>query len=381
MNRNAWKRKLLNRITGTLSAGLLAFSCVFLNVNAEPGGSITNTSSLGTVSITLTELDSSSKEFIDHQTVNPGQNLDLNAKITNNANAAWIRARAEFSSEKPMEGLDESMIIMSTDPNWIKRGDYYYYRKPLKTSQEVSFTKGLSIPETWTEAYANHVFKVIIRADAVQYDNFVPNFNSNDPWFGTVIEASINDKFIAKVDSSSIFRITYKGGTEEIVHNVDNFFRNFNTFMPGDHLADYLTCTNNYKYPVTMYMSAKNQIDTELAKKIYLEMYTDAGTLYKGSLYDAVFSNKELFYLKSGESKKLFFTLDVDSSVTNKYTAEELRKIVCNWVFSAKVHSPGKNPANTADPYEMTLTLTMFVGSVVLAIWMSLLLKDGKNEG
>ena len=160
---------------------------------------VTNYVNIGDINISLNEygLDDEGNEvpYEANQRVFPGQRVTEIVRVENRARDAWIRIKPELVSEIDMVGLDDSMIRLSSDM-WVKRGEYYYYMVPVKTGEEIDFMDQVTIPWEWTEEYSDELFKLIITADAVQSEHFTPNFYSEDPWFGTIIEQCVHDSYI-----------------------------------------------------------------------------------------------------------------------------------------------------------------------------------------
>lgn len=90
---------------------------------------VTNNVTLGDVSISLSEyeLDENGKEvpYQNDKQVLPGQTVDKIVRITNNANASWIRVKAEYTSEEGLDSLSDEELTLA-DGDWEKIGNYYY---------------------------------------------------------------------------------------------------------------------------------------------------------------------------------------------------------------------------------------------------------------
>ncbi|MFR3808776.1 MAG: hypothetical protein ACLTX3_07460 [Lachnospiraceae bacterium] len=77
--------------------------------------------------------------------------------------------------------------------------------------------------------YSDQKMELHFTADAVQIKNFTPDFDSDDPWFGTVIEKSITDEYIIPGEKHDLFSVSYEGGAEGLVKVGDDFFSNWET--------------------------------------------------------------------------------------------------------------------------------------------------------
>ena len=90
----------------------------------------------------------------------------------------WIRARLIFSNKRDsVEGLDESNI-KGISEKWIKKGDYYYYKKILGKSESADFFQEVSVPKKWNNEHALQKLGTKIRAEAIQAANFKPDFTA-----------------------------------------------------------------------------------------------------------------------------------------------------------------------------------------------------------
>lgn len=386
-----------NNVKRWLAAAVFTVcSCMqFAVVHAEgnkkgDGDTITNTSSLGTVSISLDEYSiKNGKEipFSNNQLVSPGTKVDLHARITNNANSVWLRARADYSTEDIISEIDDTSLIFDRS-KWIKCGNYYYYHKPVGTKESAIYLTGIQIPKEWTEQEAGKTFNLIVKCEAIQSANFTPDYSLNDPWHGEVIEASINDHFIAKESGADQFVITYIGGTDELFHNPENFFTNISTLMPGDHYSEGIKCSNDFNYPITLLFSGKSLEGTELASRITLRIDADGeGTIFSGTLADVI-NERKLFRLEPGESKQMYFFLDVDPTIKNRYTDENMRYLKVNWVFRTYIHMPEQDKSGsgwktgvlTGDPEQLRMYLYMLLGAGGVIILCAVMLINSREK-
>ena len=218
-----------------LSAG--TFASAYPVFAAQSEVSVENNVDIGNINISLEKhgLDEKGEktDFDDAQVVVPGQVVDELVDIFNLANDAWVRMKVTFD-DSTIDGnmLDDSLLNLGDD--WVKCGDYYYYTKPVKHGEAAEFLKSVSIPAEWTEALSEKDQKINFTADAVQEKNFTPNFKSDDPWFGTVIEQSVTDAYTVPVTSNNPFSVAYEGGAAGLVKVGDDFFSNWGTLMPGD---------------------------------------------------------------------------------------------------------------------------------------------------
>ena len=102
----------------------------------------------GKVDIELEErmmADGEEKPWIMEEQVLPGQTLSRIARIRNQAADCYVRALITFSDGTGVEeGLtDQNLLGMSGD--WIKKGSYFYYQKPLEENASVEIFTGIQV--------------------------------------------------------------------------------------------------------------------------------------------------------------------------------------------------------------------------------------------
>ena len=293
-----------------LSAG--TFASAYPVFAAQSEVSVENNVDIGNINISLEKhgLDEKGEktDFDDAQVVVPGQVVDELVDIFNLANDAWVRMKVTFD-DSTIDGnmLDDSLLNLGDD--WVKCGDYYYYTKPVKHGEAAEFLKSVSIPAEWTEALSEKDQKINFTADAVQEKNFTPNFKSDDPWFGTVIEQSVTDAYTVPVTSNNPFSVAYEGGAAGLVKVGDDFFSNWGTLMPGDVVSGKVTISNKYAQSVKIYFRTDTIADDNLLQKLHLKIACDGQTLYDGSMAGEITNKVLLGDFAQGSSKDLTYTL------------------------------------------------------------------------
>ena len=244
-------RKLVTKMAAFLSAVIVGMGTVPVYARSEV--SVINHVGIGNVNIELTKSslnDQGEKvSFDDEQVVVPGQTVDEIVEVSNLANDAWIRMKVTFE-DSTIDQLDDSLLGISD--NWIKRGEYYYYTKPVERGDTTEFMKDVKIPSTWDESLSDKKMELHFTADAVQVKNFTPDFDSDDPWFGTLIEKSVTDEYVIPNTKNDLFSVSYEGGAEGLVKVGDDFFSNWGDLMPGDVVSDTVTVANKYAKSVSL---------------------------------------------------------------------------------------------------------------------------------
>lgn len=302
---------------------------------------VINNIQIGDISIKLEEFqldaDNSLIPYENNKIVLPGQHVDKIVRITNMANEAWVRAKVSYTSEDGIEDMSEELITLD-DGKWKKIGDYYYYTEPLKNKQDINFINAVCIPPEWDGDYADKSFSIIISADAVQKDNFTPDFNSTDPWFGTVIETCVHSSFNDTSAGTDKFSVTFEGGAEGLVRVGDDFFSNFGNLMPGDVVEDKVSIKNNYHRTVDISFHTEDVSEDDVLGKIQLQIMDGDKVLYAGPMKRYLSNEILIAHLRNGEEKEINFKLSVPDDLNNPYA---LATTKTKWVFKASVRFSG----------------------------------------
>ena len=178
--------KRLQRILCAVTAFIvLSVPAVFASSGGIEKSSVKVTNNLGTGDVRVSieefydEAKTQSYETTEPRVVVPGQNVNKFVFIKNEAEKAWIRAKAEFSIESAVIEMTESALEVAE--GWQKIGDYWYYKgtggtpEGVDNNAELLFIKGFSIPSVFDNQVSGEDFELNITVEAVQYDHFTPD--------------------------------------------------------------------------------------------------------------------------------------------------------------------------------------------------------------
>lgn len=342
---------------------------------------VVNNVSVDDINIHLAEyeLNREGKEqpFTQGQIVIPGQTVSKIVRVYNIARSAWIRIKPEYWFEDGMEGVDESMFRFAND-DWVKRGEYYYCTRPIPTGETVDFIKEVVVPHTWDSTYANKNFKLIFTADAVQSENFTPDFESEDPWFGTPIEICIHTHYDEpeEMETSSIFGVEFRGGAEGLVRLGNDWFQTWEKLMPGDVKSNTATIKNNYKKPVEIFFYTENIVkgDDPLLEKLRLVIRDGDRILFDDTL-DKELKRISLGVFNQGEGTTITYTLYVPPELNNFYA---LMKTKTKWIFECRLI---EDDVKTGDLTNISPWAYAFgCATILLALSIILLIKNKRKE-
>lgn len=318
---------------------IIAFAAP-LSVHArEYTTEVTNHVAIGDISIALSEyeLDENGKEvpYMDNKLVSPGQTVDKIVRITNQANPCWLRMKAEYTAEGGLNGITDQDLSLASE-KWMKIGEYYYYPDPIGTKETIDFIKNVKIPKEWDNDYAKKEFSIIMTADAVQKANFKPDWNSEDPWFGTVIETCVHTAYTTKTTEEAAFLVAFENGADGLVRTGDDFFSNWKDLMPGDQASGTVLLKNNYARTVTLWFRTETIAEDALLRALSLEIKSGEERIYFGTMDDFLKDPVKLAVLKKNEEKLLNYTVMVPKTLNNPYA---LSKTKTKWIFSADLPS------------------------------------------
>lgn len=368
----------MKQLAAILSAVIVGMGTVPVYA-AQSEVSVINHIGIGNVNIELTKssLDAQGKKvaFEDEQVVLPGQTVDEIVEVSNLANDAWIRMKVTFE-DSTIADLDDSLLNVSD--NWIKRGDYYYYTKPVDRGDSTEFMKSVTIPASWDESRSDGKMELHFTADAVQVKNFTPDFESEDPWFGTVIEKSVTDEYVIPGTKNDLFSVAYEGGAEGLVKVGDDFFSNWGDLMPGDVVSDEVTVSNKYAKPVSIYFRTKTIADDKFLKELNLQIKCDDQVLYDGSMSGEITDKVLLGKLQKGETKHLTYTLTVPAWLNNPYA---MSKTETKWIFTAVLPEEGKTSLlSKVQTGDSVLPVAAGAASAGCVIGFYLITKKGREK-
>ena len=341
-------------MVAVLAAFLVAAISVFPAFSAEDSShtiSVVNTVGINNIHIEINQydvVDGQRKEINPNPTVLPAQAYHRLCEISNLANEAWIRVKVVYAENAPDVG--ENFLTISSD-KWKKYGEYYYYTEPVPHDGVVEFFSCMNIPAEWDNDYAGKEITFTVYADAVQTQNFTPDFQDQDPWFGTIIEHRVHDDYIVpKSKGTEHFEIIYENGAEGLIKTGDDFFSNWDALMPGDVVSDKMLIKNNYVLPTTIYFRTYNIDESKLLDKLNLRIYTADSEIYNGSLSGGVKDEIVLAKLKRGEEIEVFYEITVPAELKNEFS---LAKAKTEWIFRAlsdNMPDPSPNANGHIDP-------------------------------
>ena len=124
-------------------------------------------------------------------------------------------------------------------------GDYYYYKSIVNTGEIIEIFNNIKIPKDLSEKYNGKNIIVSVFADAIQSDNFVPNYTLEDPWYNIKIEKSVENTYGINVkDEDYSIELKFENDAEKYIEISKDFFRSLNKMVPGDTVEENVKIIN-----------------------------------------------------------------------------------------------------------------------------------------
>lgn len=308
-----------------------------------------NSGSIGAVDIKLTQ-ELEGADSGQPITILPGSEINLKTKLTNKAEPAWVRVKIEYPTVKNDQGLellnDDSIRLASDE--WQLIGDYYYLNHAMKHKESIDITEKITLPNEWSGGYNGEDCTIAVKAEAIQEKYFKPDFTSDDPWYGAVIETfdSTNYKPEENKIQNKHFGIIYNGGAEGLLKTEDDFFSNWERLMPGAVMTGKAEICNNMMIPVEIYFNryaeTKNKTkNSGVLEQIHLIIKNNDKEIFNDTLDKAISEDIILKKYDAGENSILSYELSIPEDTGNVIAQQEFTDF---WTFSVKEYLPKQKP-------------------------------------
>lgn len=339
--------------------------------------SVVNNFSTGIVDIELDEYtieDGKEKKWENNiKDVLPGDDIYKIPRISNHGNDCYVRAYVHFVDTP----LDVTCLKGMSD-NWILAEDgYFYYKEILETGKSVDLFQGIKIPVDLTESAAESLFTIKVDVDAIQSNNFDPDYDSSNPWGEVQIleceKEGMYDINTFKKPDNKKFSITYEGDSNKLIKNEDDFFMNFPVLLPGDTYTDTLLFTNDSNRKVNLYFRTASPEGTDLLNKVTLKITKQIGdnkeVIYDGDLRATkLYANMLLAVIDKGKSGSLTYEIHVPEELQNPYSIMEDYVM---WVFATDPIAE-IDAVKTGDDTLKFCTTMMIIGLVLAVIGLGM---------
>ena len=292
----------------------------------------------------------------DDNPYSAGATIKYEPIIENRAMSCYVRFKLNLSNNL----IDEdSFSGLSSD--FVKRGDYFYYTKPLDNKESVTTFSSFKVP-TEIDNEDKEDIKIIKTVDAIQSRNFTPNFNSENPWGNVAIIGSEFDgsNYINEVINIEPIDLTIKSNKELSLTNED--ILSFD-LVPGDTITNNINIINDNHKEVSIDFKAEGE-NTKLLQNVKLKLYLEDKKIYDGDLVtEDLKEYKVLSNLKEGENTKLKYEIEVPDNLQNEYQDKESQ---FEWKF--RVNEVNNKLVQTGDIINKLIVLVIILITSIIGI-------------
>lgn len=332
---------------------------------------VENKLSTGNVNIELKEYRLNTKgeriPWENPKDVLPGDVISKIPQITNLSESCYVRVKlnmdADYFKMEQIHGISEKWI-------YAKDG-YLYYTEPLIKNASIDVFKEIQVPVSLDASSMEKDMMMDIVAEAVQSQNFQPDFDSDHPWGELKIETCEKESENHLEDdqgNSYSFEIVYEGTSGKFIKNEDNFFKNIPKLMPGDVYNDHVKVRNDSKDHVFIYFRTDSIENDFLLKEMKLNIWNDQHKIiYSGDII-AKDLNKGilLMELKESVSKNMYFEIMMPENLGNSYA---LLNEKVKWIFYTDIQ-PKTQSVQTGDDKNLFIALLFCLPSGMIMIYM-----------
>jgi len=142
------------------------------------------------------EYEKNSKEVM------PAEVISFIPKIENLGMKCYVRAKIMFINQD----IDAATYIEGISDEWEKHGEYYYLKNPLDSEKMARLFSTIKIPQYIRKITSSKNIKLEITAEAIQEENFKPDYTKDNPWHGVDPTQSVNTEY--NIDTNDDENIT-----------------------------------------------------------------------------------------------------------------------------------------------------------------------------
>jgi len=363
-----------------LMLSFLLMFCGCAALYAMPSKTVENTFDTGVVDVTLStyQLNENGEEepWVDRNYITPNSTISNIKRITNESSQpCFVRAKVTFFETEQV--TRDNLLGISED--WILKEDGYYYHKGAVESQtSVDLFTGVHIPGYVPDEQEGKTFFLCVEVDAIQEQNVVPDYESEQPWGEVAVLKAEADggNIITTVESYAAFSISYLGGADGFIAEPEDFFSNLPVLYPGDAYSDVLELNNESSDQIRLYFRSsvpEDEDDTLERMQMMISVERTNGIieeLYSGPIRTDQFAkDTEIITLLPGESGSLHFTVIMPADMDNDYA---LKHKSVFWTFSTEVipedvpNAPETGDSFTGVPYLIGMAVSAGLFLVIL---------------
>lgn len=262
----------------------------------------------------------------------PNEELPYVMEVHNLGSDAWVRIQIQFLKKTHSDELTvNDTWLYGIGKDWVKRGNYWYYTKPLKRGERIDFCRGIRIPNL-TYLAQNTTIQLFSRAEAIQKAHITPDFSSENPFKGYLIEGSAG-----RWDDSNgaeEFKIQYANGADTVVF-ADKLFSDITEIMPGDKKTDMIVVRNSGSENIRIHLKENGtEAFSPAMSMLQLKIKRKGKEIYSGPFMDQALKNGIVLGSFSGKTEEF---LEVELILPMEAKNETaFQKIQATFLFSAE---------------------------------------------
>lgn len=310
----------------------------------------------------------------------PGGFVSKIPRIRNDGAECYVRATVSFSSQKESEKPLSLENLEGISSDWVRDGDYFYYKHTVKPGEKVELFQGIRIPWEWKTPDEDNVWKACIRAEAVQAEYFSPDFTGEDPWGMKVYtfpiqyapEGNIQEQTADTEEVELLLAEQVQGFAVE----QEGCMKTLEAFVPGKSQTGSIRLKNTTEKEREVFFRAETQEQSVLLEKMELKVELlekeENRILYQGSAAACTPKKlQSLGKLAPQEEKQLRFTFSLAKDADNTYA---LQKGKIKFWFTTGEEETGKiaTAVSTGDPQKPIGYLVTAVGAAIVLLFMLL---------
>ena len=350
--------------------------------------------STGKVDIRLEELVQGPEgisSWTDQIAVMPGMEISKIPRISNGAADCYVRALVEFSGgEESGRTLDVADLYGISD-DWVRQGDYYYYKKILKSGESTDLFQGIRIPEDWEQTpEADGDWEVRVRVDAVQAAHMEPDSYAEAPWESggrtVTIEAARMEEPLLTEETMEIRTVLVDETARQLLARPEDFISDFGTFLPGDTRERLVQLENRTDKARSLYfrVEAGEEWMDQMNLTVTVTADGQESIRWEGKLTDSQWKEyRQICRLSPGESGQLAIELSLPGELGNQYSARSGEALfeLCADEETAEAARPPKTGDATGTVWALLAAEAGAVGILAAGILHRVRRRKGGTHG
>ena len=295
--------------------------------------------SLETFVINNTDEGTEEVEYANDKVLFLGDEIAFVPKIYNLGEKCYLRIKIDYIKS----GVDFRDYTTGFSKKFEKHGEYYYYNRAVNKNEIIKIFDTIKVPDNIDKLITGNRIELCITAEAIQTNNFEPDYTDEDPWQGIVPLDNESSSFGIDIDDSEVI-IKYENETEKDIIIPEDFMKDTKNMVPGDTFSEKITIENNSSKKSKYYMRIEiDEIEEKTAKlleTIKLKILKNNNVIYDGPF---VSDNKiPLADLDANGTKDLEFEIEVPKELSNEYININPKFFI---VFSASRGKKEEQPA------------------------------------